>query len=60
MISYFSWSRGFDPGDFIIYFPKTHDPVISLTEIPWCADLWIEGGGCYFGRIIRYQKTHCT
>ena len=45
MISYFSWSRGYDSGDFMIYFPKTHDPVISLTEIPWCADLWIEGRG---------------
>ena len=39
MISYFSWSRGFDPDDFMIYFPKTRDPVIPLTEIPWSGDL---------------------
>ena len=39
MISYFSWSRGFDPDDFMIYFPKTRDSMIPLTEIPWSGDL---------------------
>ena len=39
MISYFSWSRGFDPDDFMIYFPKTRDPVIPLAEISWSVDL---------------------
>ena len=33
MISYFSWSLGFDYGDFIIYFSNTHDPLISLTKV---------------------------
>lgn len=55
MISYFSWSRGFDPDDFMIYFPKTRDPVIPLTEIPWSGDLTHQISMIWWSHPAKYN-----
>ena len=56
MISYFSWSRGFDPDDFMIYFPKTRDPMIPLTEFPWSGDLTHRNSMIRWSHSAKYNR----
>ena len=55
MISYFSWSHGFDPDDFMIYLPETCDPVIPLTEMPWSGDLTYLNSMIWWSHSAKYN-----